>query len=50
MDLVEYLEDKKEDIESLKVLPRELEPQLSKQYILTLIGPRRAGKSFFIYH
>jgi predicted AAA+ superfamily ATPase len=47
--LLRYLVDKKEQIRSLKVLPRSLEIQKTKQFVIPIIGPRRAGKSFFLY-
>lgn len=47
--LLRYLVDKKEQIRRLKVLPRSLEIQKTKQFVIPIIGPRRAGKSFFLY-
>jgi predicted AAA+ superfamily ATPase len=47
--LLRYLVDRKEQIRRLKVLPRSLEIQKTKQFVIPIIGPRRAGKSFFLY-
>ncbi|MCD6523046.1 MAG: ATP-binding protein [Candidatus Diapherotrites archaeon] len=44
-----YLLDKKEEIKEVNVLPRDLYPTLTHQFVTVLVGPRRAGKSFLIY-
>jgi hypothetical protein len=41
-----YILDKKEDLKSLEVFPREIEFPMTKQFIISAIGPRRAGKSY----
>ena len=47
--LLRYLADKKEQIRRLKVLSRSLKIQKTKQFVIPIIGPRRAGKSFYLY-
>lgn len=47
--LLRYLADKKEQIRRLKVLSRSLTIQKTKQFVIPVIGPRRAGKSFYLY-
>ncbi len=47
--LLRYMTDKKEQIRRLTVLPRSLEIQKTKQFVIPIIGPRRAGKSFYLY-
>ncbi len=47
--LLRYLVDKKEQIRRLKVLSRSMEIQKTKQFVIPIIGPRRAGKSFYLY-
>ena len=49
MDLEEYLLDKKEEIKGVKVIQRDINVTLGRQFITVLVGPRRAGKSFLIY-
>ncbi|HIQ50550.1 MAG TPA: ATP-binding protein, partial [Nautiliaceae bacterium] len=44
-----YLLDKKEDIKSLEVRERLLTIKPTKEAIISIIGPRRAGKTFFLY-
>ncbi len=45
-----YLIEKKEDIKELKVFPREEKVEKSKSFALSIVGPRRAGKTFFLYY
>lgn len=47
--LSKYLIDKKETIKNLKVFPREINLPKTKNFIIPLIGPRRAGKSYCLY-
>ncbi|MBI4214828.1 AAA family ATPase, partial [archaeon] len=47
--LSRYLIDKKEQIRKLVVFPRELEVPKTKNFIIPIIGPRRSGKSFYLY-
>ncbi len=49
MTLKEYMIDKKEDIKNLKVKERNTKLPLTKSFILTIIGPRRAGKTYSMY-
>jgi len=45
-----YLIDRKKDIRLLNVKEREIKLKLTKEFIFSIIGPRRAGKTYFIYH
>jgi len=47
--LLRYMIDKKEQIRRLDVFPRGLEVALTKRFIIPVVGPRRAGKSFYLY-
>ncbi len=46
----EYLADKKEEIREHEVFPRAVEVSPSKEFINAIVGPRRSGKTFFLYH
>ena len=46
----EYLIDKKEEIKGFEVVDRLIKVDPSKEFIRAIIGPRRAGKSFFIFN
>jgi len=50
MGLKQYLLDKKKEIKDLEVREREGEIVRTKSFATAIIGPRRAGKSFFIFH
>ncbi len=50
MNVREYMLTKKEDIRDISVKPRLKEVSPSKSFITSVIGPRRAGKTFFLYH
>ena len=45
-----YLVDKKEEIKELEVLNRFIKMEISKEFVNAVIGPRRAGKSFFMFN
>ncbi len=45
-----YLIDKKEEIKSLEVKDRDIKAKPSKDFANVIIGPRRAGKSFFLFN
>ncbi len=49
MTLERYVVDKKEEIRALKVEHRELHVPDTKRFILAVLGPRRAGKTYFLY-
>ena len=49
MELRKYIIDKKRDIEKLHVQNRTLEVVDTVRFIITIIGPRRAGKTYFLY-
>lgn len=49
-DILKYLVDKKEIINNLRVLPREKEIKPTKNFIVSVIGPRRAGKTYSLYN
>jgi len=44
-----YLVDKKEDIRRLKVVSRDISFPVTRNFIISVIGPRRAGKTFSLY-
>ena len=50
MSLREYLVTKKKEIEQLDVKEREKEILQTKSVATSIIGPRRAGKSFFLFY
>ncbi len=47
--LLRYMMDKKEQIRRLNVFPRGLDVAQTKRFIIPVVGPRRAGKSFYLY-
>ncbi|MEM4335719.1 MAG: ATP-binding protein [Candidatus Anstonellales archaeon] len=47
--LERYLVDKKEQIKELEVFPRMIDGMLTKNFVVSILGPRRAGKSYFMY-
>ncbi|MGC8533691.1 MAG: ATP-binding protein [Candidatus Parvarchaeum sp.] len=49
MDIKGYLVDKKQDIASLDVKTRGLKLEPVVNFITSIIGPRRAGKTYLIY-
>ena len=49
MDTGKYLLDKKEDIGFLEIVEREKKLNPNRYFITSIIGPRRAGKTYFIY-
>lgn len=49
-NLLRYLIDKKETIKGLKVFSREIPQDFTKNFINSLVGPRRAGKTYFLYN
>ena len=48
-ELWKYQLDKKENINQLEVKPRKQELKPSRQFIISVIGPRRAGKTYLLY-
>lgn len=42
--------DKKEDIKNLTVQQREFPFADTKEFVTAVVGPRRAGKSYYLYH
>ncbi|MBN1389129.1 MAG: ATP-binding protein [Candidatus Thermoplasmatota archaeon] len=44
-----YIEDKKEDLSCIEVKPRETSLEGSVEFVTSLYGPRRAGKSYLFY-
>jgi predicted AAA+ superfamily ATPase len=50
MELRNYMLTKKESIRDLRVEDRVAEVKENKNFILSIIGPRRAGKTYFIYN
>jgi len=49
MGIREYLVSKKEEIKQLEVKPRVVNVEPNKNFILSIVGPRRSGKTFFLY-
>ncbi|MGC8933221.1 MAG: ATP-binding protein [Candidatus Methanodesulfokora sp.] len=49
MDLSTYMVTKKESIRDIEVKPRMIEVNENKNFIISVIGPRRAGKTYFLY-
>jgi predicted AAA+ superfamily ATPase len=50
MEIREYLLTKKEDIKSIEVKERLKDINENKNFIISIIGPRRAGKTYFLYN
>jgi len=40
----------KKDIKNIEVKERLVKRNLTKDFILSIVGPRRAGKTYFLYH
>jgi len=47
--LGKYLKTKKEITKKIKVFPRDKEIKFNEEFINVVIGPRRSGKSYFLY-
>jgi len=45
-----YIVDRKNDIKLLDVQQRLIKMIPTKDFILSIVGPRRAGKTYFLYH
>ena len=50
MELKEYLVTRKKEIKEMEVKPRKIELPFAKNFIFSIVGPRRAGKTFFLYY
>jgi len=50
MNIKTYLLDKKEDIKNVEVKRRLIDIAETKNFIVSVIGPRRAGKTYLLYH
>ena len=48
-ELERYIEDKKEDVEGLDIFERSIEIESTKEFITSLYGPRRSGKTYLFY-
>ncbi len=48
--IADYMIDKKEEIKELEVVDRDIELKPNNEFAVSLIGPRRAGKTFTIYN
>ncbi len=46
----DYLIDKKEEIKEFEIYPREYKSQPSREFINVIAGPRRVGKTFYLYY
>ena len=47
--ILKYIIDKKENIKTSKVFPRTITFESTENFVNVLIGPRRAGKTYFLY-
>ena len=47
--ILRYIIDKKENIKTSKVFPRTIAFEFTENFVNVLIGPRRAGKTYFLY-
>jgi predicted AAA+ superfamily ATPase len=45
-----YIIERKNDIKLLNVQQRLIKTTPSKDFVLSIVGPRRAGKTYFLYH
>ncbi len=45
-----YVIDRKKDIAQIKVEDRDAQIKPTKEFIISIIGPRRAGKTYFLYN
>lgn len=50
MEIRRYLVDRKRDIQDVEVKPRKIKCEPTKDFVISIIGPRRAGKTYFLYH
>jgi len=50
MDLKKYLIDKKEEIKEKEVKDRLIDFKKEKEFAISIIGPRRAGKTYFLFN
>ncbi|MGC8662077.1 MAG: ATP-binding protein [Nitrososphaeria archaeon] len=50
MDIRSYLITRKERIDSINVVPRASTASFTKDLITSIIGPRRSGKTFYLYY
>ena len=50
MDIKTYIVTRKEDIKNIKVKPRLREINITKDFIHSIIGPRRSGKTYYLYY
>lgn len=50
MDIRSYLITRKEQIDSMNVVPRAETAAFNKNLITSIIGPRRSGKTFYLYY
>lgn len=49
-EFLKYLKDKAEIINKVEVLKRDIEVKITKRFIISIVGPRRAGKTYFFYY
>ena len=47
--ILKYILDKKENIKTSKVFPRTIPFKFTENFVNVIIGPRRAGKTYFLY-
>ncbi|MGC8593911.1 MAG: hypothetical protein ACP5LF_06470 [Nitrososphaeria archaeon] len=49
INIKEYMLSKKEDIKNLSVYLRDIEIRPSKEFVSSIVGPMRAGKTYSMY-
>ena len=50
MDLRSYMLTRKEVLKGLNVKERLIKVKENRNFIVSIVGPRRAGKTYFLYH
>ena len=49
MNIKKYLVDRKKEIEEIKLVKRSMQIKENVNFITSIIGPRRAGKTYYLY-
>ncbi len=49
-EFIKYTLDKRELVNKINVKDRELKIKNTKNFVISIIGPRRAGKTYFLYN
>jgi predicted AAA+ superfamily ATPase len=50
MEIREYLATKKEDVRSIRVEERLKEVKENRNFVVSIVGPRRSGKTYYLYN